>query len=1298
MLRRSTLFSIILLSVTLLLLFNTRLSVRSQDEILEVVYNHRVFINGESSFAKASGEADLRTGTVHIVGLIEKYIEGYKFWPVSWITKIMTSVMPVVSLEKDGASNLFTLTEGNLQYEARVVMENEYTNIITTMTVTRDGNIITADLSSEGKAQFPEIVGMDEGTMEILQTPNPDGGFVETGRKRLLTVDGEIIEIPYYAEFTGVDLPAPQIRTLSIKLVSASADLTEVELEYQGEVRPAEGTNSEIKVLTLNGQEVSGIIALDRIGVLAREGMSLERVAAALPQFGLEQDKPLSEEIGVFRLSQPLSRAELAKLARQIAEEQSDLVAKAGLLWTPQESETPLIVTDEFVAKLPPGADRARLEALNDENAVKILDENSFNENQFLLAVTSDSPTDVFDMVDIYAASGSFEYVEPNFVRVIIARQAVPVIPNDPLFGNQWHLNNAGPAAATITIDADIDAPLAWSISRGTNAGIVIAVIDLGFDNAHVDLAPNAWVNPGETAGNNIDNDGNGLVDDVNGWDFTPCDAVAPPGPGCGDNTLAGNRHGTAVAGVAAARGDNGIGVSGSCPNCQIMFIRLPNTDFYQGRAFDYARSEGAHVITNSWGFAIGNPCTTTLCGAINNAATLGRGGLGSVVLFAMNNPNVNDCQVVNPDISSIPNVIAVSRSNSLDEFDDSGFGNCMDVLAPSYDGFTTRTLGITTTDVTGAGGYDPGDYTSSFNGTSSATPLTAGVAALLLDVNTGLTRLQVQRLLQDTADKIEPGAGAYADTTGFSAPAGDNATHGYGRINAYEALRVAAPTSMGGRGGVDIFLRDNRLDWGNTTGYLGEQASNTLFASSRGFIPHWQSVDIKVDSSAGGYSAPLTTSAAFDAFVSENPRSSEINFVYVRVHNRGPVTAGQVRVKLQWAFAGLGLPALPGDFWTAFPGDPAPGSSWNVIGSANINNLAYSGSSVAGCPLRATPDCFGGSDNSRIALFTWNAPTFDPAQPSPSHFCLFAVIDSSDDQIDPQSKAIFAPDTITPNDNNVTHRNVNLIDTGVREVRAFSFYVRNPFERPIRTVVRLALGDPELQSNWVIELEGIKLDEFFSLKPGEEKLVQVHVRVPEEGVTGEITFTQWLLDTASDRPEILGGATYEFGPIKEEPPVVRKSDVLWLNHLDLLPGDSSVTTSFNSTSSGVGSGLSGLVIESSTPGDTDTFGGNKVVEMGVEVPPGYEVVGVRVCYELSSSASYITQIRLSQVQNPPASALVMLDDGTDLTAIGPVCVDSAPTSVTPNVGPLLVSLRVNFAVPQDSIVIRGLGLLIRPQ
>ena len=162
--------------------------------------------------------------------------------------------------------------------------------------------------------------------------------------------------------------------------------------------------------------------------------------------------------------------------------------------------------------------------------------------------------------------------------------------------------------------------------------------------------------------------------------------------------------------------------------------------------------------------------------------------------------------------------------------------------------------------------------------------------------------------------------------------------------------------------------------------------------------------------------------------------------------------------------------------------------------------------------------------------------------------------------------------------------------------------------------------------------------------------------------------------------------------------PVIKKNTrIMWLNHLDLLPGDPSVQTSYAYLRSLTG-GLNGLNIKSTTTGDTGIPGGNKVVAMGAPTIPGYTIVGVRVCYELSGSKSYITQIRLSQLQNPPSSALVMLDDGTDLTNKGPVCVTSKPTSIDPQKGAVRLSLRLNFGNTSDVIVIRAVGLILKPK
>ncbi len=157
-------------------------------------------------------------------------------------------------------------------------------------------------------------------------------------------------------------------------------------------------------------------------------------------------------------------------------------------------------------------------------------------------------------------------------------------------------------------------------------------------------------------------------------------------------------------------------------------------------------------------------------------------------------------------------------------------------------------------------------------------------------------------------------------------------------------------------------------------------------------------------------------------------------------------------------------------------------------------------------------------------------------------------------------------------------------------------------------------------------------------------------------------------------------------------------SPVMWINHLDFLPGDPSVTTSFNAVNSGIGEGLSGLVITSTTTGEIALGGGNKVVEKGVEVPPWYLVTKVRVCYELKDTRSFISQIQLAQLQDPPGAALGVLDDPTDQKAVGPICVDSVPADqFNPANGALRLSLRVNFGDITDAIVLRGIGLYLVP-
>ena len=295
-----------------------------------------------------------------------------------------------------------------------------------------------------------------------------------------------------------------------------------------------------------------------------------------------------------------------------------------------------------------------------------------------------------------------------------------------------------------------------------------------------------------------------------------------------------------------------------------------------------------------------------------------------------------------------------------------------------------------------------------------------------------------VKRLLQDTADKVSNSVAHYSVETGYSDPAGgEPQRYGYGRLNAFEAVRVVADP-FGGRGGVDIFVRDNRLDWGNT-----EQPSSVTFEKSRGFIPYWESVDIKVDtppfrtsppanpdelscldsaaapvettSGRGSIQAPQT-SVEFGCFAHEDPVPGVLNKIYVRAHNRGVSAATNVRVKLVWAtHAGAEPPNLPADFWSAFAlnADAGNTSIWHPLPTQTVASLPYSGASLAGKD----------HDQSAVLSFDFAAPVFDEVD----HLTILAIIDSPDDPVSADTTVSRALSSITPHDNNVTQLTIPL-------------------------------------------------------------------------------------------------------------------------------------------------------------------------------------------------------------------------------------------------------------------------------
>ncbi|MCX6354730.1 MAG: S8 family serine peptidase [Candidatus Aureabacteria bacterium] len=427
-------------------------------------------------------------------------------------------------------------------------------------------------------------------------------------------------------------------------------------------------------------------------------------------------------------------------------------------------SGEPLVVTDEFIACFPEGVSRAEIDQINARYGAKILRTLSVRPNTYVLSAGAE-PLAALRLANIYMEQGVSLFAHPNFV----ARKKKRFSPNDPYFPHQWHLNNIGQNGALP--GHDVEAPPAWDITRG-DPGVIIAVIDDGVEFSHEDLQGDKF---------------------VPGHDFYDNDSDPSAVPSNEDF------HGTAVIGVTSANGDNGTGTTGMAPGCRVMPLRLicgETSDEQDSNAIHWAAENGAWIISNSWGPPDGNPFIAgdemvhplpdIVRAAIDYAADEGRGGKGCVIFWAAGNGN----EPVGYDgYASYGKVIAVGACDARGiRSYYSDYGPELDICAPS-DG--SDPPGIWTLDLMGSNGYNSGsgfygdasgNYTNDFGGTSSATPLAAGVAALLLSCESYLTREEIQERLQRTADRVDMTHANY-DLSGRSA------LYGYGRVNAFSAL-----------------------------------------------------------------------------------------------------------------------------------------------------------------------------------------------------------------------------------------------------------------------------------------------------------------------------------------------------------------------------------------------------------------------------------------------------------------------------------------------------------------------------
>ncbi|WP_017662012.1 S8 family serine peptidase [Baaleninema simplex] len=416
----------------------------------------------------------------------------------------------------------------------------------------------------------------------------------------------------------------------------------------------------------------------------------------------------------------------------------------------------------------------------------------------FVFRVTKDATANPIKLTNALLDRDGVLAAEPN----IAIRSSLTYRPDDDLYPRQWYLHHDG--GALLSPNSHIDAEKAWDVTRGDRS-VVVAITDDSIDIDHPDFQ------------------GIGKIvapRDLRGKDFLPLPEAQT------DN------HGTACAGVCLAE-ETGSGIVGVAPRCALMPIRTTGylDDDSIEELFDWASDRGASVISCSWGAsAVNFRLSMRQYAAISRTASKGRDGKGCVVVFAAGNANRPIRGIIDETnwpqnvlsgntrwlsgFATHPDVVAVSACTSQSrKAAYSNWGDEISVCAPSNNappgiwlqqtGYISTAppvtqalpgLGVFTTDRVGSAGYARGDYTAGFGGTSSACPVVAGVAALVLSVNPDLTAAQVKDILQRTADKIvdtepDPQLGKRLGTYDNQ---GRSPWFGYGKVNAYNAVLAA--------------------------------------------------------------------------------------------------------------------------------------------------------------------------------------------------------------------------------------------------------------------------------------------------------------------------------------------------------------------------------------------------------------------------------------------------------------------------------------------------------------------------
>ena len=447
-------------------------------------------------------------------------------------------------------------------------------------------------------------------------------------------------------------------------------------------------------------------------------------------------------------------------------------------------------------------------------------------------------------------------------------------IPNDPDFPEQWHLSNTGQTGGLQGEDVNITG--AWDSYNGS--GVTISIVDDGLDHAHPDLSPN--------------------YEASTSYDF--CDSDSDPSPSGND------AHGTAAGGVAAAAGNNAVDVAGAGFGANLAGSRLIacwGGDSLDASALGYMPQD-IDIYSNSWGpsddgATISGPGPLTLS-AIENGVYNGRGGLGNIYTFAAGNGLQNDDDSNADGFTNNRFTIAVTAVDHNGEqswYAEPG-ANIL-VAAPSEgDG-----EGITTTDVAGSSGYNGGDVTHSFGGTSSATPLVSGVISLMLEANGNLSWRDVQEIIVLTSKKND-----LSDTSWGANGAGHLVSHKYG----FGVIDAGAATSMASNW--SNLMPESNATYGPTTTPLSISEESGWIESQFTVTDNMsiESVSIMVDishSNRGDLDIELMSPAGTISVLrsSNGDTGDDIqDWIYGSVHHWGESSAGNWTLRLKDSSSGV--------------------------------------------------------------------------------------------------------------------------------------------------------------------------------------------------------------------------------------------------------------------------------------------------------------------------------------------------------------------------------------------------------